>query len=136
MPAEPSSQLLSKLIRKPPTVSGPKREAVSLPSNWARTGFEGLVDLITGSLGLESDSKMNQVGQLVGMGMTPFIKKMGKPIYDEAGRLLAFDSPVDEAYQAHLASSRNKLGGVQSGRQAAAPSDAAYERMMERFNRR
>lgn len=56
---------------------------------------------------------MDEVNMLVRQleGNLANIPKSGsysKPIYDEAGRLLAFEKQADKAYQAHVASSRNK----------------------------
>lgn len=140
MPVEPSSELLNRWIKKPVKRDGPKREPTPLDPSWLRTGFEGVVDTILGMGGVGPDSKMNRIGQMVsaaGPMMNP--KKLlstkipkaikGTPIYDDAGRFLAFENPPDEAYAAHVGSSVGKHELPK--KVGVSPSDAAYEIAMK-----
>lgn len=128
MPLDPSPQLLKKMkVGKGPT-SDNSPQAPSL----LRDIFEGLVDTGLGAVGIGPDSKMNRVGAMLGMAL-PMSKKLGRypeidvtsqiptqnrlamgvspsnGVYDEAGRYLGAAPKVDEAYKAHVASSRGKF---------------------------
>ena len=130
MPAGLSNQFL----KAPPKVDKTKSQRKSNPldPSFLRDILEGIVDIPMGALGVGPDSKANRVGAMLGMAL-PLGKKLGRypevdissriptqnklamgvslfnnSIYDDAGRYLGPSPKVDEAYQAHVASSRNK----------------------------
>lgn len=157
MPANPSDQLLQKMFKAPPVVkkTGREKQPTTLDPSWLRSGFEGGLDTILGALGVGPDTQMNKVGSMLGMAL-PLGNKIGRypelnitpemipvqnrlamgmspnknAIYDEAGRFLAHENPIDSVYAAHVASSRNK-NIIKKG---ITPSQQVYERIMQKQN--
>lgn len=151
MPAEPSSQLLSRMLKKPTPTKGPMRQPKPLDPSWLRSGFEGGMDLMLGALGIGPDTQMNRVGGLVGMAL-PLGKKLGRypevdirgqipsqnklamgvnpssGIYDDVGRYLGPGQKIDPAYEAHVASSRNKFPPAKQ----VGPSEDAIDRILQK----
>jgi hypothetical protein len=161
MPAEPSSALLSKMLKRPIKSNGPTQKPRPLDPSWLRSGFEGAVDTLLGALGIGPDTTMNRAGALIsaaipmmgakrlkGLGRYPEFDLANSPsevfpvqnrlamgmnpsegIYDEAGRYLAPKPKIDPAYEAHVASSRNKFPIERKGIE---PSEDLMNRMMEK----
>jgi len=113
MPAEPTSASLARLLRKPPKVERKELPTKGIDPTWLSQGFEGIMDIIRGSLGGGTGNKMNLVGEMLGMAV-PVSKTLkggisrmkGLPAqftpspgeYDEAGRLLSLGPSAPSEY--------------------------------------
>lgn len=56
-------------------------------------------------------------------------------VYDESGRYIGPSNKVDEAYDAHVASSVGKFTNKKPGHNNLAPDASTVERMMKKFNK-